>query len=109
MSNGETALQKADIGVAGGSPAVRGPVAELGIRSESGRKRKTMSGPFVPFDEWIEVDSLLEGHFMESFAPGSVDKSIYERRDKMRAILHHGREGLGTMPIGKITDLHADA
>jgi signal peptide peptidase SppA len=88
---------------------VRGPLAELGIRSASGRKRKTLEGPFVPFDEWIEVDSIIEGHFMESFAPGSVDKSIAERRDKIRAILHHGREGLGTMPIGKIVDLHADA
>ena len=87
---------------------IRGPLAELGIRSESGRKRKTLSGPFVPFDEWLEVDSIIEGHFFESFAPGSADKTIREQRNKMRAILHHGREGLGTMPIGKITDLHAD-
>jgi signal peptide peptidase SppA len=63
----------------------------------------------VPFNEWIEVDSIIEGHFMEVFIPGSMDKTYSDGRARMRAILHHGREFLKTMVIGKITDLHADA
>jgi capsid assembly protease len=92
---------------------VRGPVAELGISTANGAtgtRKRTLSGIMVPFEQWVEIDSIIEGHFMEMFLVGSLDKTFAERREHMRCILYHGRSGtnLGKMPIGLVTDLHAD-
>jgi signal peptide peptidase SppA len=111
MSNAASALQEAGTSLLSRprSGLVRGPVGELGIRSSAGgKKRRTLAGPMVPFNEWIEIDSIIEGHFMEQFVPGSVDKTFSEGRERMRCILHHGKEITGRLVIGKIIDLHTD-
>ena len=44
----------------------------------------------VPFNEWIEVDSVFEGHFMERFAPGSLRKTLRENLNRIRVYFEHG-------------------
>jgi signal peptide peptidase SppA len=115
MSNGQGALAEAGLNVdRPRTGLVRGPVADLGVKSANGAKgtkKRTLHGVMVPFEEWVKIDSLIEGRFMEMFLIGSLDKTFAERRDHLRCILHHGKSGtnLGKMPIGIVTDLHADS
>ena len=85
-------------------------VAVKTTHGASGTKKRTVEGILQPFGVWAEIDSIVEGHFMEMFMAGSLDKTITEQRDRMRWIIHHGRSGsiVGGLPVGTITDLHAD-
>lgn len=44
----------------------------------------------VPFGEWIEVDSVFEGHFLERFAAGSLKKTLRENMNRIRVYFEHG-------------------
>lgn len=44
----------------------------------------------VPFDEWIEVDSVFEGNFVERFAQGSLRKTLRENMSRIRVYFEHG-------------------
>lgn len=58
------------------------------------------------YDEWTEINSRSEGHFMERFAPGSFAKTISEQRDRIRCLFHHGQDpSIGYKPLGVITQL----
>lgn len=90
---------------------VRGPVAEVELQEAPGKKKgRLLAGIMVPFGQWTEINSLIEGHFVETFLPGSLDKTFRESRDRMRCILYHGKSGtgLGKMPIGSIVSLRTD-
>ncbi len=74
-------------------------------RSE-GDGMPTLHGIGATYDEWTEINSRFEGHFMERFAPGSFSKTIMENRDRIRCLFHHGQDPqCGVKPIGTITDL----
>lgn len=62
-------------------------------------------GDMTVFDTWYEVDSMWEGNFLERFMPGSLDKTIKERVDKIKVLFNHGMDTLGAMSLGKIRDL----
>ena len=58
------------------------------------------------YDEWTEINSRSEGHFMERFAPGSFAKTISEQKDRIRCLFHHGQDpSIGYKPLGVITQL----
>lgn len=64
---------------------------------------------FSPVDEWTEVNSSWEGHFMERFAPGAWTKTIRERAGKIKALFEHGRDPqIGNKPIGSFHRLEED-
>jgi hypothetical protein len=66
----------------------------------------TLHGVGATYDEWTEINSRFEGHFMERFAPGSFRKTISEGRDQIRCLFHHGQDpNVGVKPLGTITDL----
>ena len=50
-----------------------------------------LEGRVVPYGEWSEVDSVVEGHFLERFAHGSFTKTLAERADRVRVYFEHGR------------------
>lgn len=82
---------------------------QLRSAGDAGVSGPVMTGHFVVFDEWTEIDSLLEGNFMERFAPGSVRKTIKENRDGMRVLFQHGFDPqIGDKPLGPIEDLRED-
>jgi len=66
-------------------------------------------GHFAVFDEWAEVDSVYEGHFLERVAPGATLKTIAENRSAMKVMFHHGMDPtLGKQLLGTIRELRED-
>jgi HK97 family phage prohead protease len=79
------------------------------VRSD-GEPMPTMVGHFAVFNEWTEIASRYEGHFLERFAPGSFAKTISENRDRMRVLFQHGQDPhVGNKVLGPITQLDEDA
>lgn len=63
-----------------------------------------LEGRVVPYGEWSEVDSVVEGHFMERFAHGSFTKTLAERADRVRVYFEHGRSKIfDSQPIAEIS------
>jgi HK97 family phage prohead protease len=66
-------------------------------------------GHFARFNEWAEINSRWEGHFMERFAPGAFKKTFSEQRHKIRVLFQHGHDPeVGDKPIAAITELRED-
>jgi HK97 family phage prohead protease len=64
---------------------------------------------FSPVNEWTEINSAWEGHFMERFAPGSWRKTIRESAAKVRSLFQHGMDPqVGDKPLGPIRTLLED-
>jgi HK97 family phage prohead protease len=69
----------------------------------------TLTGHFAVFNEWLEVRSVFEGHFMERFAPGAFKKTFQENRKRMRCIFRHGLDSqIGQKVLGPIERLEED-
>lgn len=81
--------------------------ADVEVREGDGGGPPRMSGWLIRYGEWAEIDSLLEGRFMERFAPGSMRKTLTERAPKV--LFQHGRDALGKQPIGRPVEFdHSD-
>src|SRR6266566_7998955 len=77
------------------------------LRTDDG-EMPTLIGSLAVFDEWTEINSKAEGHFLERIAPGAFDKTISENRDKMRVLFQHGSDPqIGDKPLGPISSLQA--
>lgn len=64
-----------------------------------------VEGRIVPYEQWSEVDSIIEGHFMERFARGSFTKTLLERVNEMRVYFEHGRSRLfDSQPIAVLRE-----
>lgn len=75
------------------------------VRSVNGMP--VLHGRGAVYDEWTEINSRTEGHFMERFAAGAFTKTIDEQRDKIRCLFNHGQDpSIGMKPLGPITDLN---
>jgi HK97 family phage prohead protease len=69
-----------------------------------------VEGRMMPYDEWTEVRSSIEGHFMERFAPGSLAKTIAEQGDRVRALWEHGLDAmLGRSAIASVDEMREEA
>src|SRR6266496_4382567 len=78
------------------------------LRSEDG-EMPTLVGNLAVFEQWTEIDTHREGHFLEQIAPGAFDKTISESRDKMRVLFQHGQDPqIGDKPHGPISSLEAN-
>ena len=76
------------------------------IRSGSDDGMPKLHGRGAVYNEWTEINSRVEGHFMERFAPGAFTKTINEQRDRIRCLFNHGQDpNIGMKPLGVITDL----
>lgn len=63
--------------------------------------RPVLFGYFSRFNEWTEIDSWFEGHFMERIAPGAFRKTFKDRADQIRVMFQHGMDPeIGDKPIG---------
>lgn len=79
------------------------------LRSDDGDK-EILKGHFAVWNRWTEIDSWVEGNFMERIAPGACKKTFREQRGAMRVLLQHGRDPqLGDKPIASIDVLREDA
>jgi len=69
------------------------------VRDQGERASPLMVGHFTPFNEWTEVDSFFDGHFMERVHPGALQDSLAQRTPKVT--LNHGKDPtLGKKVIG---------
>jgi HK97 family phage prohead protease len=79
---------------------------ELRSNDSGGR---TMFGHFARFDNWYEVKSSREGHFMERVAPGTFDRAFNQKRSQIRVMWEHGQDPtVGQKPLGDIVDVRED-
>jgi phage head maturation protease len=84
------------------------PVPEL-IERAATDAAPILDVKFALFNRWTEINSPLEGHFMERIAPGAFSKTIRENFAHIRAILSHGRDpALGQTVLGKIESIREE-
>jgi HK97 family phage prohead protease len=69
-----------------------------------------VEGRMMPFDEWTEVRSSIEGHFLESFAAGSLAKTMAEQGHRVRALWEHGLDTvLGRQAIADVEEMREES
>jgi HK97 family phage prohead protease len=60
----------------------------------------TLYGYMLRFNEWTEIDSLFEGHFLERIVPGAAKKTLAESLRSIRILYNHGRDpSVGQKPL----------
>jgi HK97 family phage major capsid protein len=68
---------------------------------------KTLFGRLAPANEWAEIRSVREGHFLERHAPGAFTKTFKETTPKI--LFQHGRDNqLGDRIIAEPIELGED-
>jgi HK97 family phage prohead protease len=68
-----------------------------------------LTGHFAVFNQWTEIHSIFEGHFMERLVPGAFKKTFAENREQMRVLFQHGRDPqMGNKILGPIDVLEED-
>jgi HK97 family phage prohead protease len=81
-------------------------LSENGNAANDGR---TLTGHFAVFNRWTEIQSAIEGHFMERISPGAFRKTIQESGRKVQVLFSHGRDPqLGLMTLGRVRELAED-
>lgn len=74
--------------------------------SDSGRM---LHGHFSVFDRWYEIDSVMEGRFLERVSPGAFRKTFSEQRSAIKVLYDHGNDPqLGNKVLGSISELRED-
>lgn len=64
-------------------------------------------GRFAVYDEWTEVNSVIEGHFMERTGEGTFKKTLAEKRPPI--VFNHGWDPqAGTRPLAPTAELGED-
>jgi HK97 family phage prohead protease len=76
---------------------------------DSGDGMPTLTGHFAVFNQWTEINSLYEGHFLERVTPGAFAKTFRDNRAQMRVLFQHGKDPqIGDKPLGMIEDVSED-
>lgn len=66
----------------------------------------TLFGHFAVYDQWYEINSWIEGNFVERFAEGSFRKTMKENRSGLVVAFDHGYDPtIADKPLGPIEDL----
>lgn len=85
----------------------RPKLREANPDDEPATSEPTLFGHFAVFNEWTEIDSIFEGHFLERIAPGAFKKTLREQAQKVT--FQHGQDPyLGDKILGKIESLTED-
>lgn len=67
-----------------------------------------LAGYAAVFNSDTVIDSF-EGHFVERIAPGAFNRTLKNRRDKIKALFNHGNDpSIGNMPLGKPSIIRED-
>jgi hypothetical protein len=70
----------------------------------------TLEGRMMPYDEWTEVRSPIEGHFMERFAPGALAKTMVEQANRIRVMFEHGTDSVfGKQAIAAVDEMRDES
>jgi HK97 family phage prohead protease len=75
------------------------------VTDEDDGRLGTLYGRMATYNQWAEVDSKVEGHFMERILPGAFTKTIQEQRSRLKVIFDHGMHPtIGRLPLGSLED-----
>jgi phage head maturation protease len=82
----------------------------LALRAAAdGSAGSTLNGHFSRFDDWYEIDSWLEGRFIERTVKGAFKKTMAENRSRIVCSFDHGYDPqLGDKPLGPIEELREE-
>lgn len=69
-----------------------GPVLRVDEDAAERGGMPTLTGHFTVFNQWAEIQSRYEGHFLERFAPGSLSRTFKNNGDKIRVMFQHGKD-----------------
>lgn len=64
--------------------------AELVYRAGEDGAPDVLEGRMVPYNEWTEIRSSIEGHFLERVSPGSLTKTLAEKAGRLKVLFEHG-------------------
>jgi len=86
-------------------------IAVMLFRDDSAGDGPVLEGRMVPYNEWTEVKSRAEGHFLERFAPGAlVANTVSSTAKLIRVLFEHGMDTVfGRQPIASIEELRDEA
>ncbi len=74
--------------------------------AETDGRLGTIFGRMANYDNWAEVRSNVEGHFLERVAPGAFTKTFAENRSRMKIIYDHGQDAhIGRNSLGPLEDV----
>lgn len=80
--------------------------AEPAKFSEVESGRPILEGRMIPYNEWTEVTSKVEGHFFERFVRGALVKTLGTRARQIRVLFEHGFDSvIGRQVIAAVEDL----
>jgi phage head maturation protease len=89
-----------------------GRLAESVLGAKEGRavgQLGTVAGHLAVFNRWMEINSDVEGRFMERIWPGAFRRTLAENLGSMSFLFQHGRDPLvGTKPLGPIRSICED-
>lgn len=96
-------------------PVCRAQPHHLELRSGGGADMPVMSGHFSTFGDWYEINSSIEGQFLERVAPGAFKKTFTDDAsrknpgDRIKVLLEHGYDPqVGDKPLGVPRSLSED-
>jgi HK97 family phage major capsid protein/HK97 family phage prohead protease len=86
-------------------------ISDCEIRADEGSNGPgTLYGYLAVFNEWSEINSIHEGHFMERLAPDAFNRTIANNQTRMKVTFNHGKDpSLGDKVLGIPTVLEPDA
>lgn len=91
-------------------PVTRAVSDPIEARAEDGDPMPVMRGRFSTFDDPYEVNSFIEGRFLESIAPSAFQRTVAESRNQMKVLYDHGQDpSIGNKVLGPIDELGDDA
>ena len=71
---------------------------------------KTIFGRIARANEWSEIDSAVEGHFLERNAPGTFRKTFADGVGRIHILFQHGKDPeVGDKPIALPLELAEDS
>lgn len=74
-----------------------------------GAERPRLAGHFARFGTFNEIDSVVEGRFLERIEPGAFARTFKNNGDRIRMLFQHGRDPeVGEKPIGSPDVLRED-
>jgi phage head maturation protease len=87
----------------------RGRDGGIELRSDTSVTGGTLFGHFSQFDALYEIDSWIEGRFLERTVKGAYKKTIRENRNSVVCSFDHGFDpSIGDKPMGPIDVLRED-
>lgn len=69
----------------------------------------TLEVRFSAFDKWYEINSWIEGNFLERTEPGAFAKTIAESRSQIKSLFDHGFDpSIGNKVLGEVVSLREE-